>query len=180
MTRTEATLLVEAGDSDSRHYKKSSAPQNREWWYTSGFVGSDCKSTVAQTAVGLRAGRFGGRASICDTTTMNTTRRTPRRCIRTPSYVHSVHSAELGVDTNNRHTGRRFSICVHTSNGISRTTILENVRPRKSYLNKLNNVQSHWTCGHSSKIAAPSCENLCPVQNTPSGHSGHCSGEVTL
>jgi hypothetical protein len=177
--RLKATLLVEAGDSDSRHYKKSSV-RKKGCLNNSPFSRLRRKSTVGQTAVGLRAGRFGGRASICDTTTMNTTRRTPRRCIRTPSYVHSVHSAELGVDTNNRHTGSRFSVCVHTSNGISRTTILENVRPRKSYLNKLSNVQSHWTCGHSSKIAVPSCENLCPVQNTPSGHSGHCSGEVTL
>jgi hypothetical protein len=64
----EATLLVEAGDSDSRHYKKSSVPQKPKG-HISSFAGSDCKPIVEQPAVGLRAAVFGRRASICDTTT---------------------------------------------------------------------------------------------------------------
>jgi hypothetical protein len=89
VTRTEATLLVEAGDSDSRHYKKSSVPQKPKG-HISSFAGSDCKPIVEQPAVGLRAAVFGRRTSHCDTTTMNTTRR-PTTDADEPTRSHRSH-----------------------------------------------------------------------------------------
>jgi hypothetical protein len=73
------TLFTVGADGQSRakqrsHYEKSSARKS-QWLDTRLFAGSERKLTARQRAVCVsrRAGRFGGRACLCDTTTMHIT-----------------------------------------------------------------------------------------------------------
>jgi len=178
------TLFTEPDNGESRHYEKSSVPQ-KPTGDISVFAGSDCKPTARQRAVGPsgRAGRFGGRACHCDTTTMHATRRrTTAERIKNPSYVHSrpLTDSSSGREKTTRRQGG-FSSCVQSSNAISRMAKVENKRTSESHpLKHIRYVHLHWTSGHISEIPAPYSENLCPVKNPVSGRCGHVSGEVTL
>lgn len=104
-----------------------------------------------------------------------------KKCVRTPSYVHSVQTSLIRVDAKKRSTTGWFLLYVHTSNAISR---IAKLRQEKRGQEPVTNEKEDVICTGRVDIdrlpRVPSGKNLCPVKIAPTGRTGHVSGEVTL
>jgi len=178
------TLLPTPAVDESRDYEKPTRPRKSRGLDTYGFCWLRRKPTARQGAVGpsRRAGRLGGRACLCDTTTMHATRRrTAAERVKNLSHVHPVHPRPVRVDAKNRQTAARFSNYVHASTPICNVHAeLKGKMPQR----RLSRYKRYADWGGRLDAVCvsppPSCDYLRPPKSVKGGRGGHLSDGVIL